>query len=232
MDDTEKEDVIAPARFNAAGEYIGPESLTITCTRPLKLRDGDEPVTSFELTEPNIEQMAAFQNVIAKPGGNEFSAGALLISMNVGPRLLNEKLAAKISTRDFTAAIDFLTGFVPDAASRAQGAPSFDDKGQYIGPESLTIICTRPLKLHANDENVVISFELTEPNIEQMGAFQNVMSKPGGNEFSAGAMLISMNAGQKALTPQLAGKMSTRDFTRAIDFLTGFTPPGPKTIES
>ena len=104
---------------------------------------------------------------------------------------------------------------------------NFDDEGNYTGPDSLVLTFTPPLGLLANDPNAVASITLSEPNGEQMEAFQREMLKSR-NEFTAGTILIHMNAGERAFTPAHAKKLKSRDFKKAIDFLTGFIPPGPE----
>lgn len=107
-------------------------------------------------------------------------------------------------------------------------ASNFNDAGEYIGPESVTIPLTREVKLHKDDPNPIREITLVEPTVDQMSDFQDEANKTR-NDFKAGAVLISKNAGIGL--PQ-AKKLSTRDFQKALTFLTGFIPPGPKENES
>lgn len=110
--------------------------------------------------------------------------------------------------------------------------PNFDADGNYTGPESLTITFAKPIKLHERDENAVPSITLSEPDGAQMEAFQKEMLSSR-NDFTAGCVLIHKNAVENGTPPAFtlahAKKIKTRDFKRALDFLTGFIPPGPET---
>lgn len=104
-------------------------------------------------------------------------------------------------------------------------ATNFDKDGNYIGPDTLSLQLLAPLMLHEKDPNPITVLELSEPTVAQMGAFQAEMIKSR-NEFEAGALLISLNASNKVGLPQ-AKKIRTRDFQKALDFLTGFIQPTP-----
>lgn len=99
---------------------------------------------------------------------------------------------------------------------------------EYTGPTSLEIACTKEVRLTPNDPNPLSTFTVVEPEVGHMSAFQAELVKSS-NEFEAGAVLISKNSG---ITLAQARKLSVRDFTKALDFLQGFTPPLPKDGES
>lgn len=108
--DPENEKAVAPSNFDAAGNYIGLERLTLSLSRVVKLHDTDlNPLSEITLVEPTIEQMSAFQDEVNK-SHNDFKAGAVLIQMNAG---ITVPQSRKLSTRDFQKAITFLTGFIP-----------------------------------------------------------------------------------------------------------------------
>lgn len=106
--------------------------------------------------------------------------------------------------------------------------PNFDDKGDYIGPDTLELTLIKPIKLHPKDENELTALTLGEPSADQMAAFQDTLNRTR-NEFEAGCVLISKNAG---VTLAQARAIKARDFQRALAFLTGFIQPGPETGES
>lgn len=100
-----------------------------------------------------------------------------------------------------------------------------DEPWEYKGPLELEIVCTRPIKLHDKDPNVLTSFTLCEPTIEQMAAYTDKVNATR-NDFAGAVVLISKNSG---ISEAQAKKLSIRDFEKALAFLTGFTQPLPTT---
>ncbi len=103
MNSEEQKDTV-----KAPWKYTGPETLTLALSREVKLAPSDQnPITEINLTEPTIEQMMAYEDARVR-SRNNFEAGMILIQKNANITLAQAK---KLSTRDFEAALDFLTGF-------------------------------------------------------------------------------------------------------------------------
>lgn len=95
---------------------------------------------------------------------------------------------------------------------------------EYTGAESLTLTLLKPLKMHETDPNTISEITLTEPTVAQMSAF-TIEENRTKDEFAAGAVLIHKNVNKREFTLDLAKKMGSRDFKKALQFLMGFTTP-------
>lgn len=95
----------APKHDPISGRYIGPETLTITLKKPIKV-DGANPVTSITVTEPTSGQLS--QSLDVERAKNEIEGNMLLISLCAG---IDPGQARMLGKRDFEEARDFALGF-------------------------------------------------------------------------------------------------------------------------
>ncbi len=94
---------------NGEAKYIGEETLTITFETPLALSDADKkPVAAITLKEPTASHLSTFMT--AQRTKDEARAGIEFIAANCGEA---PAYIAKMKSRDFQKAMEFLGGFTP-----------------------------------------------------------------------------------------------------------------------
>lgn len=94
---------------------------------------------------------------------------------------------------------------------------------EYIGPDTLELVFNPPLSMVPNDPEPLQSITLKEPTAKHLSAFMQAQRKH--DDVEATIMFIAANSG--AMVPKLR-QMRSRDFAKASEFLSGFTPPEPK----
>ena len=91
---------------------------------------------------------------------------------------------------------------------------------KYTGPETLEIIFSPPLGLSKDDASAVQSITLVEPTADNLSKF--LQAQRSHDDAYASCVFISVNA--NADLPRIR-KIRSRDLTKALEFLQGFTPP-------